>query len=95
MLLARSGAGDIDTAALAFRVESVVRGSLQRWNGAQWVNFVVRNGTPAAQRLIGPGQRIRWVPPPRAVGTIAAFTIRAWDGRIASAVQSRVTVSVT
>jgi hypothetical protein len=94
MLLARSGARDIDTAALAFRVESVVRGSLQRWNGARWVNFVVRNDTPAAQRLIGPGQRIRWVPPAGAVGAIAAFTIRAWDGQAASAVQSRVTVNL-
>jgi hypothetical protein len=94
MLRERSAVADVDSPALAFRIESLSRGVLQRWTGIRWVNLVVRAGTPVAQRLISAGQKVRWIPPTGVSGVIPAFALRAWDGQSASLAQATVTVGI-
>jgi hypothetical protein len=94
MLRDRSAAADVDSRLVAFRIESVTAGSLQRWDGANWVNLVIRNNTPLAKRLVSAGQKIRWLPPAEAAGDVAAFKVRAWDGRLASQIRAGVSVKL-
>jgi len=91
MLSVASGARDVERAPLRFTIESVHSGRIQKWVAGRGVP-VVFNGWPAP--VVRPGEEIRWMPPANARGTVAAFTIRAFDGRASSAVASRVTVDV-
>jgi hypothetical protein len=45
--------------------------------------------------LLASGESVAWTPPLNATGTIAAFTVRAWDGAAASASPMTVTVVVS
>jgi hypothetical protein len=94
MLRERSAAADIDSAAIAFRIESVSRGVVQRWTGVRWVNLVLNANTPPAQRLLAAGQKIRWIPPAGVTGVITAFTLRAWDGQTTSLTRATVSIGI-
>lgn len=74
---------DVDNASIAFRVESVEAGTLTK-NGV-----VVTAGT-----LFNAGENLRWTPPANASGTGNAFTVKAWDGQLASAIAVPVNISV-
>ncbi len=98
-LLAASSAYDVDGDPLRFRIKSLVAGRLEKWNGFRWVAVQLGGGNPtrdwrAAPPVLGPGERMRWVPPAGATGTIEAFTIRAEDGRRGSTVVSRVSIAI-
>jgi hypothetical protein len=94
MLRERSSAADVDSAAIAFRIESVSRGVVQRWTGVRWVNLVLNANTPPAQRLLAAGQKIRWTPPAGVTGVINAFTLRAWDGQTTSLTRATVSIGI-
>jgi hypothetical protein len=98
-LLAASSAQDGDGDPLRFRIETLVAGRLEMWNGFRWVAVQVGGRRPTrdgqAAPLLDRGERMRWVPPARATGTIEAFTIRAADGRLTSSVVSRVSIAIT
>ena len=90
----RSSAADIDSPTLSFRVEAIRGGTLQKWDGVarKWRNVSVAAAAPLAQRLLSPGETLRWIPPVGAVGPRQAFTVRAWDGAAYSAVTALVTI---
>ena len=94
MFSGRSTAADIDSAVISFRVEAIRGGVLQKWDGLRWRGVSTVAGAPAAQRLLSPGQKIRWIPPAGAVGVRPAFTVRAWDGAAFSAVTASVSVKI-
>jgi len=92
MLRTSSGAVDVDSPAISFRVEAIRGGTLQRWNGAVWRNVSVAAAAAPAQRWLLAGQKVRWIPPVGAVGVRPAFAVRAWDGLAFSTVTALVTV---
>ena len=94
MLSGRSTAADVDSAVISFRVEAIRSGVLQKWDGVRWRGVSTVAGAPAAQRLLSPGQKLRWIPPAGAVGVRPAFTVRAWDGAAFSAVTASVSVKI-
>lgn len=94
MLSGRSTAADIDSAVISFRVEAIRSGVLQKWDGLRWRGVSTVAGAPATQRLLAPGQKLRWIPPAGAVGVRPAFTVRAWDGAALSAVTAAVSVKI-
>ena len=93
VLKAASGASDIDSPSLALVVQSVRSGLLQRWNGTAWVRISATS--PIALRTLLPGQKLRWIPPATAAGTLEAFTLKASDGRLVSSTTCTVSVSLS
>jgi hypothetical protein len=90
-LLAASTARDVDGDSLRFRIESLTAGRIEKWNGSRWVAVQVNAGQPLSRSnraslppTLGPGERIRWVPPVGATGTIPAFAVRVSDGGLRS-----------
>ena len=75
---------DLDGDAVSFRVEPVSSGTLRK-GGV---------GVTSGVTLLGPGEQLDWTPALNANGTLAAFTVRAWDGTAASASAVQVSVSV-
>ena len=99
MLVAASGARDAEGSPLTFRVMSLQAGRIEKWDGRWWTPLTVGNQAAVGRfgltlpPVIRPGERIRWVPPTNASGTIPAFTIRVNDGELPSTV-SQVAVTV-
>ncbi|MGY0195427.1 hypothetical protein ACWA7J_10170 [Leptothrix sp. BB-4] len=81
-------ASDLDGDALSFRIESVSSGTLQKWNGASWVDIA------AGSTIVSIGDRLQWKGDPDANGTLNAFTVKAWDGTAASATSVQVRAAV-
>ncbi|MHC4591284.1 MAG: Ig-like domain-containing protein, partial [Planctomycetota bacterium] len=73
-LAAAADEADPDGDTVSFRVESVTSGTLKK--GGAWV-------VPGTT-LLGPGESLVWHPAADANGTLAAFTVKAWDGQAAS-----------
>ncbi len=92
MLRDATGARDADSGRLSFQIDTVTSGTVQRRRGGRWVT--VSEGSPLASRLVTNRRPLRWIAPADALGTTAAFTVRAWDGRLASATVSQVSVSI-
>ena len=84
-LAAAANEADTEGDALSFRVEAVSTGVL------------TKNGTAvvAGTTLLGAGESVVWTPAVNANGTLNAFTVKAWDGALASAsaIQVKVTVA--
>jgi hypothetical protein len=91
MLRSASGARDVEAAPLRFRIVSLQAGRVERWEGGRWMPTTVAASSPL---IVLPGGRIRWIPPAGATGTIPAFSIRASDGELASAVASQVSLTL-
>ena len=85
-LLAASNAGDANGDAISFRIEAVSTGTLTKGGVA----------VTAGTTLLSSGGSLVWTPALNANGTLAAFTVKAWDGALASgtAVQVNVAASV-
>jgi autotransporter-associated beta strand protein len=75
---------DADGNAISFRVESVVNGSLTK-NGI---------AVTAGSTLLSSGETWVWTPAANAAGNTAAFTVKAWDGSLASTTALNVTFAV-
>ena len=86
-LLTASNAADVDGDTLSFKIDAVVTGMAETWNGSSWSPVVY--GT-----LIAPGGKVRWTPAQDANGTIIAFTVKAFDGVLDSASAAQVKVAV-
>ncbi|MCE9591660.1 MAG: tandem-95 repeat protein [Planctomycetes bacterium] len=84
-LAAAANEADIDSATLSFRVESVSSGTLTK-NGI---------AVTAGSTLLSTGESLVWTPAANANGTLAAFTVKAWDGLAASISAVTVNVAVT
>ena len=78
-IAAAADEADVDGDAISFRVEAGSSGTLQIWNGSTW-SAVVPGST-----LIAAGDKVLWTPADGSTGLQNAFTLRAWDGQIASA----------
>jgi len=95
-LLEASTARDVDGDPLRFRIESLTAGRIEKWNGRRWVAVQVGPAQPTSSGTqaprLGPGERIRWVPPAGATGTIPAFTISVFDGQLWSLGSSQVSI---
>jgi len=84
MLAAAADEDDLDGDTVSFRLEAVTGGIL------------TEGGLPvvAGAGLLEPGEAWDWAPPLDANGTLAAFTVRAWDSEAASATPVQVRVEV-
>ena len=74
--------------ALSFRLEAVTTGTLEKGSGSAWTSVT------AGTTLVSAGETLRWTPAANANGTLNAFTIKAWDGALASASAVQVTINV-
>jgi VCBS repeat-containing protein len=81
-----SNAVDVDADAISFRIEAVSTGSLDKWTGSAWAAVVP--GTT----LLSAGEKLRWTPVAGSSGLRNAFTVKAWDGQLASATAIQVRV---
>ena len=83
-LAAAANAADVEEDTLSFRIEAVSSGTLSK------------GGTPvtAGSTLLAAGESLVWTPAADANGTLNAFTIKAWDGALASATAVQVRVAV-
>jgi hypothetical protein len=79
---------DAQGAALSFRVEAVTTGTLEKGSGSAWT------AVTAGTTLVSAGDTLRWTPAANANGTLNTFTIKAWDGALASASAVQVTINV-
>ena len=87
-LLQASDASDADGDDLQFLIAAVSSGSLEKWDGAAWVAV-----TPGST-LLASGETLRWTPAADATGELNAFTVKAYDGALASESAIQVTVDV-
>ena len=90
-----SAASDVDGDPLRFRIESLQAGQLEKLVDGRWVRLSIGGGPAAsASSFLSPGERIRWVPPARATGTVPAFTVRVSDGMLQAVNASRVSITL-
>ena len=78
-IAAAADEADVDGDAISFRIEAVSSGTMQKWIGSAWAAVVP--GTT----LVSVGEKLRWAPAVGTTGLQNAFTIKAWDGQLASA----------
>ncbi|MFM7250553.1 MAG: CAP domain-containing protein [Planctomycetaceae bacterium] len=83
-LAAAADESDPDGGSVQFRIRAVTSGTLLQGGAA------VTPGTT----LLAPGGSLTWIPAAGATGTLAAFTVDAWDGALASATEVPVRVEV-
>lgn len=84
-LAAAADEADGDGNTVSFRVEAISSGTLTK-NGVS---------VTAGTTLLSTGESLVWTPATNANGTLAAFTIKAWDGTVASSTAVAVNVTVT
>ena len=85
---------------LSFVVSAVASGRVEKWNGTDWIDISSppTSAAPAVllaqlkQRLVGPADQLRWVPPAAGGSEQAAFTVVGWSGQAASAASSTVVI---
>jgi autotransporter-associated beta strand protein len=84
-LAAAANEADEEGDTISFRIEGVSSGTL------------TKNGTAvtAGSTTLAAGENLSWTPAASASGTIAAFTVKAYDGNSASSSPITVTVEVT
>lgn len=78
-IAAAADEADVDGDVISFRVETITSGTLQKWNGSAWVAVVP--GTT----LIAGSDKVLWTPSDGSTGLQNTFTLKAWDGQLASA----------
>ena len=90
-LAAAANEADVDSSNLSFRIEALSTGTLQKWNAgsSSW------DSAQAGSTLIASGEKLQWKGAQDANGVLDAFTIKTWDGGLASstAVQVKVTTA--
>ncbi len=83
-LAAAANEADLDGNPLSFRIESVPTGTLTKGGSA----------ITAGSTLLSTGESVVWTPPVGTSGLLSAFTVRAWDGSLASSAAVQVYVNV-
>ena len=84
-LAAAANEADVDGDPLSFRIEAVSSGTLTK-NGA---------AVTAGTTLLPSGESLVWTPAANAHGTLNTFTVKAWDGTLASASAVQVAVEIS
>lgn len=87
-LAAAADESDANGDAVSFRIEGVTSGTLEKWDGSSWKTVT------AGSTLLGAGEKLRWQGNANANGELSAFTVRAWDGSLASDVAVQVKIQV-
>ncbi len=85
-LAAAANEADVDSASISFRIETVDNGTLTK-SGT--------NITSGAGILLSSGESLVWTPSSNTNGTIGAFSVKAYDGSLASSSSVQVKVTVT
>ncbi len=85
-IVAAADETDVDGDVISFRVETISSGTLQKWNGSAWAAV-----TPGTTLITG-SDKVLWTPADGTSGLQNAFTLRAWDGQLASANAVQLTV---
>jgi|GEM_PF-3069408 len=88
ILAAAANEADVDGDTVQFRIEAISSGTKTLTKGG----VDVKPGT--AEALLGPGESWLWNPATGKTGILNAFTVKAWDGSLASAVPVMVKVQV-
>ncbi len=83
-LAAVADEADVDGTTPSFRIESVSSGTLTKSGSA----------VTAGSTTLASGESLVWTPAANANGTLAAFTVKAYDGTVASATAYTVNVAV-
>ncbi len=85
MLAGLANEADVDGDTVSFRFDGLTTGTL------------TKNGVPVVPEdtLLGVGEQWIWTPAPNQSGSLNAFTVKAFDGILASAAAVQVQVSVT
>jgi alpha-tubulin suppressor-like RCC1 family protein len=78
-IAAAADEADVDGDVISFRIETISSGTLQKWNGSAWVDV-----TPGTT-FIAVSDKVLWTPADGSTGLQDAFTLKAWDGQLASA----------
>lgn len=98
-LAAVANEADIDSAALSFQIEQVANGFLQRWTGTTWTTattpLLLSASASNSTESQAPTTQLRWTPYTGKSGNLAAFSVKAWDGALASDTAIPVKVTVT
>ena len=84
-LRAAATVSDVDSSAISFRIES-------------YTGVLTKNGTNVVtgSTLVSSNESVIWTPPANTNGSaVNAFTVRAWDGTLASSSAVQVSVNVT
>ena len=89
-LAAVSNEADVDGDSLAFRIESLSTGTLQKWNASS----LLWESTQPGSTLISASEKLRWKGSQDSNGELNAFTIKAWDGALASSSTVQVKLDV-
>jgi uncharacterized protein YaeQ len=84
-LAAAANEADVDGPSLSFQIEAVSSGTLTKGGAA----------VSAGTTLLSSGESLVWTPAANAHGTLNAFTVKAWDGTLASASAVPVTVEIS
>ena len=84
-LAAAANEADVDGSTPSFRIEAVSSGTLTKSGVA----------VTAGTTTLSSGESLIWTPASNANGNLAAFTVKAYDGALASATAVQVTVTVT
>ena len=84
-LAAAANEADVDGDSLSFRIEAVSSGTLTKDGVA----------VTAGTTLLSSGESLVWTPAANAHGTLNAFTVKAWDGTLASASAVQVAVGIS
>jgi hypothetical protein len=90
-LAAAANEADVDSSNLSFRIEALSTGTLQKWNAGS----SVWESAQAGITLIAPGDKLQWKGAQDANGELNAFTVKAWDGTLASNTAIPVKVTTT
>jgi len=89
-LAAAANEADVDSATISFRIEAVSTGTLQKWNGTAWV------AVTAGTTTVATGEKLQWKGAQDANGLgLNAFTVKAFDGTLASSTAVQVKADVT
>ena len=88
-LAAAANEADVDSSNLSFRIEALSTGTLQKWNAgsSSW------DSAQAGSTLIAPGEKLQWKGAQDANGVLDAFTIKTWDGALASSTAVQVAIN--
>jgi hypothetical protein len=99
-LVQATGATQTTTRSVEFVLDSVRSGRLEIFDNGRWYPVVpptMRRPSflpPSRQPILAPGGMIRWTPAANAVGTVAAFRVRTWDGWSFSPKAAQVSVTL-
>ncbi|MCX5936935.1 MAG: VCBS domain-containing protein, partial [Cyanobium sp. LacPavin_0920_WC12_MAG_62_9] len=94
-LATAADAADIDSTNLGFQIAEVSSGELQKWNPTANAAVGAWEAVVAGSTLLAAGEKLQWKGAADANGSaLNAFSVKVWDGAVASATAVQVTINV-